>query len=105
MLIPAQRQRFHALRDRQDAGEVLTAQEQSELTDILRQWDEAEAEAMAPALKSMDEENARLRERLAALTSLAEREDRYLTRLRTIVEDLRAERQAIEAERARLTAA
>lgn len=93
--------RFQELRDREEAG-ALVDSERHELHALVKELEATEAGYLQPATDRLREQRVRAESQNAALTALVEREERLCQRLEEVLAELRAERQTIEEERARI---
>ena len=97
-------QQLDALQRQAEAG-TLTAAECQQLDDLLAAVEEAEAAALQPALRRLQQEHdqlqgeqARLQEQNAALAALAEKQAALLARARAQLESVVREREALRLE-------
>jgi hypothetical protein len=100
----SKRDRFQWLRDREEAG-TLHDTEKQELQGLIQEIEDAEAEYLAPATERMSQERKTIEAQNQALEALATRKEALLARLKAVVEEVNAERQAIDEEVARILAA
>lgn len=98
-LTPDQKARFSALREREDH---LTPNEAAELAALFKIIEDAEMVYLGPANEKLHQENEARRERIRRLQELAARKEAFLHHLETVLQDIQAERQAIDREYATL---
>lgn len=101
--------RWNELNERQQQGR-LGDEEQSELDRLAAELERAEWAALQPALQRMRHEQEQLkrecdttRSENAALAALAEKQQKLLLRVRTQMEQLLAEHEALKEEYQRVT--
>ncbi len=93
--------RLENLREREAEGS-LTASEHAELALMFREIEEAEATYLRPATERLVQETQRIAAQNQALEALLRREETLAARLLDTVNDLEAERRAIDRELARI---
>lgn len=92
-----QKQRFQALRDHEWRKE-LTAEEQAELDQMIRELEEEEAAYLQPATERLEVRNHQLAAQNEALKTLVKREKRLNRYLQKVLSKVDSERVAIAAE-------
>ena len=95
------RQRFEALRQREDAG-VLADSERSELESLVQELQSAEAAYLVPATERLREERRELDGQNRTLEALARRREVLAQHLREVLAEAQAEQHAIQGELAAL---
>ena len=93
-----QRARFRQLQNAQDAGAVLTPDEQAELAALFQHIEDAEAVYLRPATERLRREAAEKEARNRALEALVRRKEVMIKRLEAVLSELEAERRAIDDE-------
>ncbi len=93
--------RFQALRQREVDG-ALTAAEQAELRQMIQEIERHEAAYLRPATARLRVERERLEAQNRALQAVVQRKEAFALRLRAVLADLETERQALDAELARI---
>ena len=101
MLDEQQRERFERLSERKQNG-TLTPAEQVELQRMIQEVEDAEAAYLSPAIERTRSERLRVEEQNRALKQLVRRQERFARRLERFLADSQAERQALQAELARI---
>jgi hypothetical protein len=89
------------LRAKEQAG-TLAEEEAALLSALLEEADAAEVEVLRAETDSLRGEREAIEEQNRSLENLVHRKEAFVARLKTVVEEARAERQAIDAEVARL---
>jgi hypothetical protein len=97
------RARFEQLRQGSKEGR-LTALEQAELAQLVKELETAEATYLTPATERLRQEREKIESRNRVLADLAQRKGALVTRLREVLNTSRAERQAIDGELAAVLA-
>ena len=97
MLNDEQKQRFQALRAREQEKELTTA-EQVELAQMIQELEDKEAAYLRPATQRLEQRNLEMAARNAALKTLVEREKRLSHYLQRVLKKVDSERQAISTE-------
>lgn len=95
------RARFQWLRQREEAG-TLTPSEQVELAELIHEIESAEAAALRPSVEREEAECLSLEAQNAALAALVQRQENLVHRLQRVLAEAKAERHAIEEEKARI---
>jgi hypothetical protein len=96
------RERFRELRRREDKG-ALTPEEQTELSRLIQEIEDAEAAYLRPATECLRREREAIEAQNSALQALLDREEALVAHLETVVASLQAERKAINEELVRVT--
>ncbi len=97
MFTAPQRQRFHALQQREDEG-TLAPSEQAELQAFVQQIEAEEAIYLRPANERIRQERLQLEAQTAALKILLRRRERLAHRLERVLALSAMEREKINAE-------
>jgi len=92
-----QRRRFQELRERDLLGE-LTQAEQAELASLGEELERAETAYLGSATRRVREEREAIETQNRSLQTLVHRKDFLVRRLRDFLEEVRAERSAIDGE-------
>jgi hypothetical protein len=92
-----QRQRFQQLRERELRGQ-LTQAEQAELASLGQELERAEAAYLGSATRRVREERETIETQNSSLQALVHRKQSLVRRLHDFLEDVRAERNAIDGE-------
>jgi hypothetical protein len=95
------RARFETLREREEDG-VLTEAEQAELARMIAEIEDAEAAYLAPAAERLRAERAQIAAKNAALQELIRRKEELVQRLEKMLDEVKAERRAIDEELERI---
>ncbi|MDQ3814801.1 MAG: hypothetical protein M3347_12735 [Armatimonadota bacterium] len=95
------RERFQTLRERELEG-ALTPAEQTELSLLIQEIENAEAAYLGPATERLRREREQLEAQNHALEDLVRRKQALAERLRTVLEESAAERHTIDKELARI---
>ena len=93
--------RFQALRQH-ELDDALTAAEQEELRQMMQEIESAEAAYLRPATARLRVERERLEAQNRALQTVVQRKEAFAMRLRAVLAELETERQALDAELARI---
>ena len=93
--------RFQVLRQCEVDG-ALTAAEQAELRQMIQEIESHEAAYLRPATARLRAERERLEAQNRALQAVVQRKEAFAMRLRVVLAELATERQAIDAELARI---
>ena len=101
MLDSAKRERFQALRRKEDAG-ALGPAEQGELSALIQEIEDAEAVYLGPATERLRRERQAMEVQYGALEALLDREEALVTRLETLMARLEAQQETISQEVAHL---
>ena len=96
-----QQQRFEWLRDRERSG-MLTQTEHAELEQMIQEVEAAEAAYLSAAVERTRSERLRMEAQNRDLKQLVRRQERFARRLERFLAASQAERQALEAELARI---
>jgi hypothetical protein len=95
------RRRFQTLRQREHE---LTAHEQAELLALVQELEAVEAVYLTPATERLRKQRDAIEDQNRALQALVSRKEALLQRLRVVLNETQAERQAIERELATVLA-
>ena len=96
-----QKQRFQALRTREQRQE-LTTTEQAELAQLIQVLEDEEASYLRPATQHLEQSNLEMAARNAALKTLVKREKRLNHYLQRVLKKVDHERQTISSELANI---
>ena len=94
--------RFRELQNRQDA-ETLSSSQAEEYDALIAQLEREEMARLRPGLERQDTDNARDAEKIRALSALIERKAALAVRLEKLLDEVQAERAAINQEVAAVT--
>ena len=97
MLNEIQRKRMAQLRDAETQG-TLTDAEQAELSELFQIIYDAEAVYLKPAIAAMEQKRKQLEAENARMRSLMQRRKDLLSRLQQVLEETRAEWEALDTE-------
>jgi small-conductance mechanosensitive channel len=95
------RSRFETLRHLEEEG-VLTEAEQAELERMVAEIEAAEAAYLAPGTERLRAERAQIAAKNAALQELIRRKEELVQRLEKMLDEVKAERRAIDEELERI---
>lgn len=91
------RQRFQQLRERESLGQ-LTQAEQAELASLGQELERTESAYLSSATRRVREEREAVENQNSSLQTLVHRKESLVRRLRDFLEDVQAERNAIDGE-------